>query len=112
MAALNRPLFVKLGIGAFLLETALLIGLISVTPHAGPHHTGFWILVLAQFAGVMVAAGLVLPFKAQLGPFFFELTYYSVVFVVQLAMLEVLALLVVKILGSGRRRSNPATSAS
>ena len=99
----NKPLLVKLSVVALLVEAVLLSGLIRVSPYAGPHHTEFWLLVLAQFPGVAAAAGVVSPFKAELGPFFFECLYYAVVFLVQIAVLEVIVFAAVKLFGSSSK---------
>jgi hypothetical protein len=112
VSKLDRRLFVKFSLVAFLLEALLLAGLIHVQPHAGPHQTSVWLLVLAQLGGVMAAAAFVAPLKAQLGPFFFECTYYGVVFVTQMAILEIIAFGATKVLrrGSTLNKASPTTS--
>lgn len=89
-SSLRKRRFMQLTVAAVVFEACLVGALIAVTPNAGPHHTGFWLLVLAQAAGVAVAAAIVVPLRAQLSPLVFECAYYSVVFLIQFALLEIL----------------------
>ena len=102
MGKVDLRLFVKLSALAFVLEASLLVGLIQVQPQAGPHQTILWVLVLAQVGGVWAAAAFVAPLQKQLSPFLFECVYYAVVFVVQMAILEAVAMAVAKAFGKIR----------